>query len=462
MKFLHFNETNETLKKLKPGTKILFANVPADGHFNPLTGLAAHLKSIGCDVRWYTSNRYEAKIKRLGIPFFPLQKALDLGAGDPSTIFPEREACKSQVAKLNFDLVNVFIKRGPEYYADLLDIHQMFPFDLLVADLTFTAIPYVTDLMRLPTIAVGIIPITNTSRDLPPAGLGMVPSHTTFGRIKQGLLRWVAAHVLFAKSNKVMRQVLGASGITTKADSIFDLVVEKSNLVLQTGSPGFEYERSDFDPKYKFVGALLPYSAKKEGVRWTSEKLSRYKKVVLVTQGTVEGDVNKIIAPTLDAFKNSDVLVIATTGGSGTEDLRKRFPQENFIIEDFIPFEEVMPFAQVYITNGGMGGVMLGIQHGLPLVVAGVHEGKNEICARIGYFKLGLNLKTETPKPVQIRCAVEAILANPVYKSNVEKLKKELATYQPGQLCEHYIAELLPARRKATVVAEEREYEPIY
>jgi UDP:flavonoid glycosyltransferase YjiC (YdhE family) len=32
--------------------KILFANIPADGHFNPLTGIAMELKNQGHDVRW--------------------------------------------------------------------------------------------------------------------------------------------------------------------------------------------------------------------------------------------------------------------------------------------------------------------------------------------------------------------------------------------------------------------------
>ena len=190
--------------------------------------------------------------------------------------------------------------------------------------------------------------------------------------------------------------------------------------------------------------------------------MARYRKIVLVTQGTVETDVNKIIAPTLEAFKDSDVLVIATTGGSGTAELRRRYPQSNLMIEDFIPFNAVMPYVHTCITNGGYGGVMLGIQHNLPLLVAGIHEGKNEINARIGYFKLGIDLKTEAPKPQQIRSAADEILTNPVYKSNVEKLKRELATYQPAQLCEHYITEILPGKRKAVVEEEAFEMEAIY
>jgi UDP:flavonoid glycosyltransferase YjiC (YdhE family) len=48
-----------------------------------------------------------------------------------------------------------------------------------------------------------------------------------------------------------------------------------------------------------------------------------------------------------------------------------------------------MPYADVYVTNGGYGGTLLSIQNQLPMVVAGVHEGKNEINARVGYFQTG-------------------------------------------------------------------------
>jgi hypothetical protein len=45
------------------GKKILFTTLPADGHFNPLTGLAKYLQAVGCDVRWYTSLLYKGKLK---------------------------------------------------------------------------------------------------------------------------------------------------------------------------------------------------------------------------------------------------------------------------------------------------------------------------------------------------------------------------------------------------------------
>ena len=95
------------------------------------------------------------------------------------------------------------------------------------------------------------------------------------------------------------------------------------------------------------------------------------------------------------------------------------------------------------VTNGGYGGVMLGIENKLPMVVAGVHEGKNEICARVGYFKLGINLKTEKPTARQIRNSVNKIMASSLYRTNVEKLGKEFKGYHPDELCARYAAYLL-------------------
>jgi UDP:flavonoid glycosyltransferase YjiC (YdhE family) len=85
-------------------------------------------------------------------------------------------------------------------------------------------------------------------------------------------------------------------------------------------------------------------------------------------------------------------------------------------------------------------------------VVAGVHEGKNEICARVGYFKLGINLKTETPSPRQIKLAVEKILSDNRYKINVEKLEKEFTEYDPFELSSQYIAAVLKTAKTAAAV----------
>lgn len=421
--------------------KILFANVPADGHFNPLTGLAAHLKKMGHDVRWYTGIGYKEKIERLGIPYYPLVKALDLSAGDIDSLFPERDKLKSPIAKLNFDLEHAFIRRSVEYFEDIKTIRQSFEFDVMIADILFTAIPFVRHKLSIPVLVVGVAPLMETSKDLGPNGLGITPSSNFFGKRKQDIMRWITDKIMFKKMVALNASFYKAHGLTPPQGNVFNVLCKEATILMQIGTPGFEYKRSDLGKNVRFIGAMLPVKKESQPLDF-KDKLSKYKKVVLVTQGTVERDASKIIVPTLEAFKDTDVLVIATTGGSKTAELKQQFPQENVVIEDFIPFTDIMPYANVYITNGGYGGVMLSIENKLPMVAAGVHEGKNEICARIGYFKLGVNLKTETPSPAQLRKAVQEVMENGLYRKNIAALKTEFARYNAFGLVETYIEEV--------------------
>ncbi|UFH53487.1 glycosyltransferase [Spirosoma sp. KNUC1025] len=424
--------------------RILFATMPMDGHLNPLTGLAIHLQKLGHDVRWYTGPSYADKIHKLGIPYYPYQQATEINQLNLDTALPERQRIKGTIARLRFDLNHVFLLRAPEFVVDLKAIYSEFPFDLLVCDTLFTGAPFIKRLLNVPVASVGIVPLSETSKALPPSGLGMEPSGSFFGGLKQAFLRYLVKNHLLKPCTDLYNQLLADHGLPQTDEFVFDAVIHDPDVYLQSGTPGFEYARPDISPTIRFVGPMLPYS---RGVRHPFQHVDlamQYERVLLVTQGTVERDPSKIIVPTLEAYKgDSKTLVVVTTGGSQTEELRMRYPQKNIIIEDFIDFNSVMPHADVYVTNAGYGGVMLALQHKLPMVAAGIHEGKNEIAVRIGYFKAGLDLKTETPSPKQIRQSVERVLADPQYKRNATKLGEEFKHYNTNELCETYINELL-------------------
>jgi MGT family glycosyltransferase len=427
--------------------KILFATIALDGHFNPLTGLARHLLELGYDVRWYTGSTFGPKLAALGIPHYPFRKALEVTQENMDEVFPQRKTLKSQIAKMKFDLKNYFVLRTPEFFADIEDLYHEFPFDLIVTDCCFPASIVVKEKLGVPLVNVGIIPLMESSRDLAPCGLAMLPATGFWGRFKQDALRWVAQNLLFREASNLYNGILRELGVAPTQGIFFDALIRRADVFLQSGTPGFEYGRSDMSPNVRFVGPLLPYRAAGSAKPLAfAEKLKAYRKVILVTQGTVERDPEKILVPTLEAFKDTDTLVVATTGGSGTRALRERFPHANLVIEDFIDFNAIMPRAHAYVTNAGFGGVLMSIGHGLPMVAAGVHEGKNEIAARIGYFNLGINLNTETPTPAQIREGVAEVLRNPAYRHHVAVLADEFCRYQPQQFCAQYVAQLLATR----------------
>ena len=119
------NET-ETLIRFSEKKKILFANIPADGHFNPLTTLALHLKQAGHDVRWYTGPSYAPKVSKMGIPYYLFNKAKEVTVYNIDEIFPERKKIKNHIKKISFDICSYFILRGEEFYEDIREINNSF------------------------------------------------------------------------------------------------------------------------------------------------------------------------------------------------------------------------------------------------------------------------------------------------------------------------------------------------
>src|SRR5262245_29020706 len=99
----------ESSYMLSKKRKILLANVPIDGHFNPLTDLAVYLKNQGHDVRWYAGNAFDKKLQQLNIPRFPFKAAKEINQFNIDQFYPERLQIKSGLKKLQFDLKYFFV-----------------------------------------------------------------------------------------------------------------------------------------------------------------------------------------------------------------------------------------------------------------------------------------------------------------------------------------------------------------
>lgn len=432
--------------------KILFANIPADGHFSPLTTLAMHFKNSGYDVRWYTGKTYASKIEQMGISYYLFNKAKEVTVHNIDEVFPERKRIKNHVKKIIFDICTYFIDRGTEFFEDIREINNSFDFDVLVCDSAFTGMAFVREKLNKHTVSIGILPLCESSSQLPPPIMGLTPAGSFAGKAFHAFLRVLTDKVLFKKPHALIRQQFEKQGMSTNGKNLFDVQIDKSTIFLQSGAPGFEYPRQYMSKHIHFIGPLLPYNNQQAAPLHFSEKLYRYEKVLLVTQGTFEGDVTKLIIPTLEAFKKRNFLLIVTTAGWHTSMLRERYKAfDNVIIEDFIPFAQIMPHTDVFISNGGFGGVMQSICNNVPMVVGGIHEGKNEICARVGYFQLGINLHTERPSASKIKKAVGKVLAGKHYYQNTKRLSAEFSAYKPAEICEQFIRNL-PVRNRELIL----------
>lgn len=198
-------------------------------------------------------------------------------------------------------------------------------------------------------------------------------------------------------------------------------------LFLEPTVPSFEYPRSDLPPQVHFIDALLPDAPGHSATpSWWGEVVNKVRPVVLVTQGTVATDARQLIAPTLRALANLDVLVVAA-GVKDATALGLDPPPGNARIEPFVAFKPLLPYVDLYVTNGGFGGVQFALAHGVPVVAGGTTEDKPEINNRIAYSGVGINLKTDAPTPDQVREAVTTVLSDCRYRRKARQIQAEMA-----------------------------------
>ena len=433
--------------------KFLFATVPADGHFNPLTGIAIHLKAAGHDVRWYTGPSYAAKLERLGFPYYPFQRATEINGDNIGELFPERAKLRGP-ALIRFDGKHMMVINTGNYFEDIQEINVSFPFDVLFCDAAFYAMKLVKEKLGKRVCAIGVAPSLETSKDVPPNFVGLKPARTAIGKLIHQGMRALMELMVTNDVKKLYNRILASHGLAPIEGSLFDVSYRSPDVVFQSGVPGFAYPRRERNPKVQFVGALLPYQAAISTAFSQREKLDTYKRVVLISQGTVDNkDPRKLIVPALEALKDTDALLIVTTGYCQTEALRASYPQENIVIEDFVDFDFILDHTDLFICNGGYGSVLLSLSKGVPLLTAGIREGKNDINAHVDYFNVGIDLRTESPKPGDIRRAAERLLNEPHWKQNVARLRDELSAYRPNELIDTYLADGAAPRNEIPTVA---------
>lgn len=420
--------------------KILFATMPMDGHFNPLTGIAMHFKANGHDVRWYCSQTYEDKLQKLGIHLYSYKRAREVNSQNLHQLYPEISKLKGSKG-IKYAFEKIFLDNIANHFLDVKEIYENeFKFDMLFCDGAFYALQMINEKIGKPVYVFGPSPILATSKDTPPNFIGFTPARTIIGRKIHRLMRFFMDRMVFTDGQKVYNNMRKSQGLPPYNSSFWDISTDSSTLYFQSGIPEFEYYRSDLSPKVKFVGALLPYKNGSGLIFKQPEKLKQYEKVILISQGTIDNiNQNKLIIPALEALKDKNYLLIVTTGNINTEELRKKYNQPNIIIEDFIDFDYLLDYTDLYITNGGYGGVMLSLSKGVPMLAAGITEGKNDINAHIRYFKVGIDLRTENPTPDKIKIKTEEILEDKTFKNNASRLQLLLGNYNTNQNIEDYV-----------------------
>lgn len=409
--------------------RFLVGTIAAAGHVNPALPIVQRLVEQGHQVWWYTGRGLKNKVEATGARHVPIQRGIDLTVPDaiPAQWLAQRDALNG-VNQFKFYLKHGFIDAALTQLQDLIDILAEFPADVLLCDVFFLGMSWLHEQTGLPWAAFGMSALPFSSRDTAPFGLGLPPDTSLLGRLRMKGLNWLSKNVLMKDVTLYLDQVRQSVGLPAKKQGFFSAALSPF-LYLQGTVPSFEYPRSDLPPQIHFTGTFIPTASENfTPPLWWSE-LDKGLPIVFVTQGTVATQASNLIEPTIQALATEDTLVIATTGGQPIDNLNLKAMPANVRIEPFIPYAHLLSHVDVMVTNAGFNGVQIALANGVPMVTAGQTEEKPEICARVQWTGTGINLKTSTPTPGQIREAVKTILSAPTYRKNAQRFQQEISSY---------------------------------
>lgn len=421
--------------------RFLLCTLPLTGHVNPGLPIAHALVERGHDVWWYTGRRFRATVEAAGAHYAPMQATAHT---DVDNFFPTLPKL-SGLAAANWSIKRAFIDPIPGQVADLRQILKDFPADVALSDQVFAGAEAVHDLGGPPWATFSVSALTLSSRDTAPASLPLSPDSSPLGRLRNHMLNALVNHVVLRDATRHATYVRWTLGLPPLRRNLFDMA--SPFLYLHGTTPAFEYPHSDLPPQVHFIGPLLPMNPPHfEPPVWWAE-LHSGKPVVHVTQGTVATHADNLIVPTLQALADEDVLVVATTGAHPVESVTLDPLPANARLASFIPHARLLPHVDLMITNGGYGGVQIALAHGVPLIVAGATEEKPAIAARVAWSGAGVNLRTGSPTPEQIRAAVRKTLDTPSYREHARRIQTEFAHHDAGATAATLLEQLAVTRQ---------------
>ena len=115
----------------------------------------------------------------------------------------------------------------------------------------------------------------------------------------------------------------------------------------------------------------------------------------------------------------------------------------NVRVAGFLPYADLLPRVDLVVTNGGWGGTLAALAHGIPLVIAGGDLDKPEIAARVAWTGAAVNLKTGTPSAAKVAAGVDRVLADASFRDAAARVGAQLRSLGGAEHAAELLEELL-------------------
>ena len=380
---------------------LVYFNVPYYGHIDPTLGLVQELVKRGEKIDYYCTEEFRHRIELAGARFQPLPSQLD-----PMSFL----TMESYGMETCLELLPILSEQLQRDQPKLL----IFESSCLLGAL-------LGKLLQLTTVSTHTITFVPPGFSLPMSELlaytlppRWFPFLSALHPISEGSivekLQWFYHH---RRLWTQLRQQYPTEGV--KLNEMLRLQGDLNIVFLSEALP---IKRELFNESYIFTGpCYLDIPPDPDFPLGDIEGES----VIYISLGTFYNQNISFFKKCLLAFGQSNYRVVMTIGKSLKIEQLGEIPL-NFIVRNWVPQLEILKHARLFITHGGLNGVLGGLMHRVPLVVFPQGADQFFLASRVQELGAGMWLKNKNFKPMELRQIAENVMNNPDIRENLEQL----------------------------------------
>ncbi|MGR5965276.1 macrolide family glycosyltransferase [Bacillus cereus] len=366
-------------------SKAIVINFPAEGHINPTIGVVKELVNRREEVIYYCEEEYRCKLQNTDVKF--------RNYGGMLEEINLENRMKDMFNPLQ--MVYRFLRTTEKAIPFLLESINREKFDYMIYDQHFILGRILAEILTIPTVA----------------------SCTTFAMTKEILEDMKEKFneidvnsTLYKECNTIMNRI--SDRYNVKIHSLEELFHYESDITLVFTSKYFQPHSDSFNNHVKFIGPSI--ISRNEEMEFPLYKLEG-KSVIYISMGTELNEQLELYKKCMQAFKDFNGIVVISVGKEIDLMAFSNTPS-HFIIRPYVPQLEILKYADVFITHGGMNSVSEGLYHNTPLIILPITNDQPLVAKRVEELNAGIVLNYKNVTVAELKEATNTLLNNSSYK----------------------------------------------
>ena len=376
--------------------RVLFINAGSEGHINPTIGVVQELIARGEEVVYFTIEDFRDRIEKTGAAV----RTID---GDRFI-----RAFISGGRSYLSERINGLLRTADIVIPSILEQIEGEHFDYIIHDSMFGCGYLLGKILKLPTIN---------------SCTSFAQTKESFDQMLEQLSKSIPAEVQVNIQEEFQRQTERVKATyDVEIYSPYEVFCNPAPLTIVYTTREFQPFSEEFDQTYKFIGPSLIS-------RFTEEsfdlKAIKEKSLIYISLGTVFNQTMDFYKLCFEAFGNTDHTIVMSIGEKTQLTDLGEIPK-NFIVKNYVPQTEILKYAKLFITHGGMNSTHEGLYFGVPLIVIPQSADQPIIAKQVATLGAGITLQRQSLTAKKLSAAAEQVLNDSSVHKAAANMKESL------------------------------------